>query len=48
MTEQSGVIYPYKGTWQDQPEWVTLAFTIALNKLYQMQNNKLKEATKKK
>lgn len=43
LTQQSQLgttIYPYPGTWQDQPEWYLLAYSIAKNALNTIRNNK--------
>lgn len=41
LSQQSqfgSTIYPYPGTWQDQPEWFIMAYGIARNKLNRMQS----------
>lgn len=36
-------VYPYSGTWQDQPQWFIKAFNIAMSKKNQIDLNKMEK-----
>lgn len=40
----SGVKYPYQGGWQNQPDWILLAWNMGFKQKNKMQQNKLSKA----
>lgn len=38
--QMGNTVYPYDGTWQDQPEWYNLAYSIGMNKYAEIRKNK--------
>lgn len=46
INEYSNIEYPYSGNWQKQPQWVLIAFNIALNERNRMINLKYQKNKK--